>query len=1186
MEEQKENIAVIGSGITGLSAAYSIALSGKKVTLFEKKEKLGGHSYTVSQGTGVDKKQVDIGFQVFNLTTYPLLSEFFRHLEVETETSDMSFSYKEVRKDGSLGLEWASHGLSSVFAQRKNIVDKDFLLTLKDAVRFGKEAESVLVDPKLKNMTIGEFAEQKKYSKYFLDWYLLPMTAAVWSVPQKQMLDFPLFSFVRFWKNHHLLDPLEKKPIWRVCRNRTEDYVNKVQQRLISLGSEIVNLDVQKVEQNNEKYIIQGFERKFDQVIFACHSNQALEIVKNSDLQDLEEETKCLGKVKYSVNDVILHSDQSFLPQNKSAWASWNVLSDQDESKSVCVTYWLNNLQNLDKEKNSSKKFSEKLKLCTLNPIKEIDPNLISSKYQLEHPIFDGDAISAQEKLNKLQNGEKRKKVWFCGAWMANGFHEDGIKSSMNVVRKVLQLAETDPLPWQDQTFCKLVSPNPNYKLKDYFFFCLLHSACKRGIKKGVLTFVLPDGTQESFGRESKLVAQKLDEPISEVYINNLGICLQMIRDSDVGLGEAYISRDLNCSVEDLIGFIKILIINSASLTETMESFGLSSLLYKLGNLLLLMKHSLKKNTVAGSRRNIEAHYDLGNDMYKLFLDETMTYSSGIHQALDEPTSLENLKFAQEAKLDNLIKKLDIQEGDWVLEIGCGWGSFAKRAAQKKNCFVVGITISIEQLEYAREMLKKEGLEEKVCLILCDYRKLGMKSAIKFPLDYYGDSKFAKKVYKKLTHIQSFDKICSIEMIEAVGEDHLDEYFSVVNRMLRTDGKASLQAISVKDSSYDTYLQSSDFIRRHIFPGGNLVSLQRIEKAISKNENSLVLKKSETEDIGLHYATTLRMWRDLFMKNIAEIRAHGYPDAFIRKWVFYLVYCEAAFELEYIHDFQILLEKSPGSEVPKKLYAVSSEVLDQEKLPFESALLPAMLWTMGFMSGVPNLQEISFVAVLAVFVSSLLGAIFQDTLLRPPQQRGKKSQVVLIEEKAAWVDFLFSCLVLVSFFVTGFSILDKIVLFAVYGRLAAATARGLDKGAVYFMQALFFTGAMISTPSSPLLLGFHELHNVYLGARSLKFIEQDSFLGLSAIEFSGVLASITRGLPLSYSLVTFNFGFLAFPYILMEILVVVTSLKEIHDERENLYNTDELVENFGYKNEKEVLIQNMVEEGEKVQESR
>ena len=332
-----------------------------------------------------------------------------------------------------------------------------------------------------------------------------------------------------------------------------------------------------------------------------------------------------------------------------------------------------------------------------------------------------------------------------------------------------------------------------------------------------------------------------------------------------IGAAEAYMEG--LWSTDDLTTVMRILALNQNAF-EDMEK-GLARLtapLYKL-------YHYIRKNTKAGSRRNIMAHYDLGNDFYALFLDKTMTYSCAIFEKEDS-----TLKQASEAKYDRLCRKLNLAAGDRVVEIGTGWGGFAVYAAQKYGANVTTTTISDQQHQYARNRITEAGLEDRVVLLKKDYRDLNGK----------------------------FDKLVSIEMIEAVGHQYLATFFKTCSRLLKDDGMMALQAITIGDQIFDRHKRSVDFIKRYIFPGSCIPSITAISNAIARATD---LRIVDLEDITPHYARTLREWRRRFFDNIDKIRALGFSDPFIRMWEYYLCYCEGGFAERYIGDVQIVFAK-------------------------------------------------------------------------------------------------------------------------------------------------------------------------------------------------------------------------------------------------------------------------------------
>jgi cyclopropane-fatty-acyl-phospholipid synthase len=334
-----------------------------------------------------------------------------------------------------------------------------------------------------------------------------------------------------------------------------------------------------------------------------------------------------------------------------------------------------------------------------------------------------------------------------------------------------------------------------------------------------------------------------------------------------LGAGEAYMQGHWSC--EDLTTLIQLLLRNR-SVLDGMEG-GAARLTAPLQKLF----HWVNRNTPAGSRRNIAAHYDLGNEFFRLWLDPTLMYSCAV---FEHPQA--SLHEASVAKLDRICRKLDLQPSDHVVEIGTGWGGFALHAATRYGCRVTTTTISREQYELASERVAEAGLQDRVRLLLEDYRDLDGR----------------------------YDKLVSIEMIEAVGHQFLDTYFGQCSRLLKDDGAMLLQAITMQDQRYEEALKTVDFIKRYIFPGSFLPSVGAISDSVTRATD---MKIFHLEDIGPHYATTLRRWRERFFERMDEVRGLGYPDEFTRMWEYYLCYCEGAFLERAIGDVQVLLTK-PG----------------------------------------------------------------------------------------------------------------------------------------------------------------------------------------------------------------------------------------------------------------------------------
>ena len=334
-----------------------------------------------------------------------------------------------------------------------------------------------------------------------------------------------------------------------------------------------------------------------------------------------------------------------------------------------------------------------------------------------------------------------------------------------------------------------------------------------------------------------------------------------------IGAAEAYMLGHWRC--DNLVDLVRLLVRNRAVL-EAVDG-GLGRLMTPLNKLF----HWLHSNSVAGSRRNIQAHYDLGNDFFKLFLDDTLMYSAGVFE-----TPEATMQEASLAKIDRICRKLDLRPDDHLLEIGTGWGGFAIHAASHYGCRVTTTTISDAQYQLAAERIREAGLTDRITLLKEDFRNLEGQ----------------------------YDKLVSIEMIEAIGEDNIGRFFTLCGRLLQPEGRMVLQAITIADSLYDCFRRSVDFIQRYVFPGGFLPSVASMADAVARHTD---MRLFHLEDIGPHYALTLKHWRDQFHANLTAIRALGYPEEFIRLWEFYFCYCEGGFIERSIGDVQMVLVK-PG----------------------------------------------------------------------------------------------------------------------------------------------------------------------------------------------------------------------------------------------------------------------------------
>jgi predicted NAD/FAD-binding protein len=411
----KRRVAVIGSGISGLSAAYTLAPHAQ-VTLFEAGDYFGGHTHTVDITLGGITHGVDTGFLVFNERTYPNLIRLFGELGVETTASDMSFSVKVP----DIGLEWSGSDLNTVFAQRRNLVRPGFLRMLADILRFNKLTTTLAErgeDASLQQ-PIGDFLAEQRFSSEFRDWYFLPMIGCIWSCPTDQMLRFPIATMIRFCHNHGLLQ-VANRPRWFTVTGGARNYVHKMLPRI---NDARLNTPVRSVRRTPAGIFITTDQttEQFDDVVMACHSDQSLAMLADP----TPAEREVLGAIRYHRNRAVLHTDTSVLPERPLAWAAWNYERATDgprEQAAVCLHYLINRLQPLP--------FDQPV-IVSLNPVREPKPDSVHGEFDYAHPVFDSSAIAAQQRVPSLQG---QANTWFCGAWTRYGFHEDGLMSGLAV---------------------------------------------------------------------------------------------------------------------------------------------------------------------------------------------------------------------------------------------------------------------------------------------------------------------------------------------------------------------------------------------------------------------------------------------------------------------------------------------------------------------------------------------------------------------------------------------------------------------------------------------------------------------------------------------------------------------------------------------------------------------------------
>ncbi|XP_076942205.1 uncharacterized protein LOC143612004 [Bidens hawaiensis] len=849
-------VAVVGAGISGLAAAYELTKAGTEVVLYEKEDYLGGHAKTVTMD-GVD---LDLGFMVFNRVTYPNMMELFETLGVDIELSDMSFS---VSLDDGKGCEWGSrNALSGLFAQKKNSLNPYFWKMIREITNFKDDVLRYLEEVEqnqdiIDNQTLGDFIKSHGYSELFQKAYLVPVCSSVWSCPAEGVLSFSAFSILSFCRNHHLLQ-LFGRPQWFTVKWRSQTYVKKVREELENRSCQIrTSCAVKSVSKHDDGCLIvceDGSEERFSGCIIATHAPDTLRILGE---EATYEEKRILGAFNYVYSDIFLHRDKSLMPRNPSAWSSWNFLGTVDNR--ACLTYWLNVLQNIDEVNGLPF-------LVTLNPPRK--PKNTFLTWTTGHPVPSVAAYKASLLLNNIQG---KRGIWFCGAYQGYGFHEDGLKAGMVAANSLLNKS------------CEVLN-NPKHMVPSLLetgarFF--VARFLQDYIAMGSLILLEEGGTMFAFEGTRKKCPLKV-----YLRVHNPQFYWKIVTEADLGLADAYINGDFSFvdEKEGLLNMFVIFIFNrdlqsSASActkrggwwTPMFLTAGVASAKY-------FYHHISRQNSLTQARRNISRHYDLSNELFALFLDETMTYSCAIFKSENE-----DLKTAQMRKITSLIEKAKVEKNHEVLEIGCGWGTLAIELVKRTGCKYTGITLSEEQLRYAESKVKEAGLQDHIRFMLCNYRQL--------PQNY------------------KFDRIISCEMLEAVGHEYMEEFFGCCEVALAENGIFVLQYISIADMRYDEYRRSSDFIKEYIFPGGCLPSFSRVTSAMAASSRLCV---EHVENIGIHYYQTLRYWRTNFMEKQSKILGLGFDQKFIRTWEYYFDYCAAGFKTHTLGVYQIVFSR-PGN---------------------------------------------------------------------------------------------------------------------------------------------------------------------------------------------------------------------------------------------------------------------------------
>ncbi|WP_022699464.1 NAD(P)/FAD-dependent oxidoreductase [Oceanicaulis alexandrii] len=406
-------IAVIGAGVSGLGAAWALR-NVHDVTVFEKRDRLGGHANTVRIDYDGAQIDVDTGFIVFNPLNYPNLIALFEHLGVDSHRTDMSFGFSLDRR-----FEWSSNGLKGLFADPSNLFNLRYLGMLRDILTFNKAAQKDLETGGLEGLSLGQYLDRLGMGDAFRSQYLLPMGAAIWSTSEAGMSDYPAETFVRFFKNHRLMHA--SRPKWNTVKGGSRTYVQKLEADLIEAGVEFQpqatalrrTTDGVTLEDEN------GKTHQFDEVILACHSDQALSLLTDAD----EDERQLLGAIRYGANEAVLHCDTTLTPARKGAQAAWTYLREGGDE--AAVTYDMNRLQGIR---------SDRPLFVTLNPVRQPRPETVFGRYQYDHPQFNAPALAAQRIFNSIQGV---RKTWFAGAWLGYGFHEDGLRAGLRVALRL-----------------------------------------------------------------------------------------------------------------------------------------------------------------------------------------------------------------------------------------------------------------------------------------------------------------------------------------------------------------------------------------------------------------------------------------------------------------------------------------------------------------------------------------------------------------------------------------------------------------------------------------------------------------------------------------------------------------------------------------------------------------------------
>lgn len=838
--------AIIGSGISGLSAAFYLCndktMKDAVFRVYESSERIGGHSHTVI----INGEKIDLGFQVSNPKTYPNLYTFFEQIGVRdflVKTS-MSFSVKQPN------FEW---GFGSAISLVSLLTSWSFYKLIFELYHFYNIANQ-FVSTGSDDVSIDDFVNMYKFTVDFKKYYLYPFTSCVWSIGTENVGSFSAKQTFIFMRNHGLLSFLTYQWYFLTCNCDT--YIDKIKKyigdiikpnhNLVSISRD-KNSWLLKFDNNSTAYA--------DNIIFACRGEHVYNILQNSSGSVSNETLDIFSKLKNTSNTVSVHRDERDMPKNKTYWSSWNYTSDTDDSNYRC-TYWMKELQNTNDDR-----------LFTTMHNNDYKPNYkeLLFEWTTDHPSYDMNTQKCIDYINSVSS--KTSGLWFCGAYMGYGFHEDGIVSAKRVVESITDNKEYKPFA----SSCNIRSMLMKYV--DGFAIQLLLVLFRSFIRKGNMNIWFP-------GYDTYTIQNDESEYVNITIQHPTQLCCSLVARSDLGMMEEIISQ--NIQPNSLNNFMNILTINYNSNTNK------ETWLTHIGKLNDLILHKLRNNTIQNSKTNISKHYDLSNELFELFLDKTMTYSSAYFNKFDA-NGISHIDFsqtlcdAQIAKYNRIIDKLQLTGNETILEIGCGWGGFAEVLSQRfPDTKWTGLTLSVEQAKYCNDRLRSNNNHSNV--ITEDYRT------------------FVN------SHKQQYDRVVSIEMIEAVGYEFLDEYFSCIQMALSDKTSfAVIQAITIPDHRIDAYRTSVDFINMYIFPGGFCPSIGNIVSSASRSK----MVMDNTENFALSYSETLRRWNVDFQNNWEKIAKFGFDEHFKRVWELYFVYCEYGFKNNLIGVNQITLKQSP-----------------------------------------------------------------------------------------------------------------------------------------------------------------------------------------------------------------------------------------------------------------------------------